>query len=71
MSHVAIPEAISERGRGGFPKENWGAVTWKEELDAVWAKTTDICVSVDTDVSVSKLQEKSLQVKNHGLGAHL
>lgn len=44
---MTIPEAISERGRGGFPKENWGAVTWKGELDAVWAETTDICVSLD------------------------
>lgn len=47
LGHVTIPEAITERGRGGFPKENRGAVTWKGKLDCVWANTTDRWVSVD------------------------
>lgn len=73
MGHVTIPEAISARGRGSFPKENWGAVSWKGELDVVWAKTTDTCVSVDMlSEQITKMKiKKSLQVKNHGLGGHL
>lgn len=54
MGHETTPEALSDWGRGGFPKENWDAFNLKRG-DGCWVRKKQKTSILTSTFSVSKL----------------